>query len=154
MNEELINFLIEAKKSTYALETGGSKVDSTRLASNDFEYKKDNMIYHDTFFGGINFIGNEVLYLDELPVWGMNYYGNTLDKGLSEEAMDRALRPALMQVGTDDTIPIRGPKEFNNNGYKYTFKVEGDMSNFKGVEEIYKDDKLIYRLICSGGVIN
>jgi len=30
------------------------------LNSKDYKYKKGNMIYHDTFFGGMNFIGEEV----------------------------------------------------------------------------------------------
>lgn len=59
------------------------------------------MIYHDTYFGGTQFIGEEVVYEagSEKPMWGMNYYGVTLDHELSEEAMDKALRPALMMVG-------------------------------------------------------
>ena len=103
------DFLIEAKKQTYANENV-SKTASSRLNSNDYEYKKDNMIYHDTFFGGTNFIGEEVVYIDNKTYWAMNYYGTTLDENLSEEAMDKALRPALMKVGEDKTIiPVRGP---------------------------------------------
>ena len=79
-----------------------------------YEYKKDNMIYHDTYFGGTNFIGEEVVYIDNKAYWAMNYYGVTLDNTLGEEAMDKALRPALMKVGQDNIIPVRGPKEFNN----------------------------------------
>ena len=57
------NFLIEAKKQTYANENA-PKIDSSRLNSKDYEYKKGNMIYHDTYFGGTNFIGEEVVYID------------------------------------------------------------------------------------------
>ena len=56
------------------------------------------MIYHDTYFGGTNFIGEEVVYIDNQTYWAMNYYGTTLDETLGEEAMDIALRPALMKV--------------------------------------------------------
>lgn len=117
-------FLIEAKKQTYANENV-EKVNSSRLNSKDYEYKKDNMIYHDTYFGGTNFIGEEVVYIDNDIYWAMNYYGVTLDDTLEEEAMDKALRPALIMVGKDDIIPVRGPKEFNNGEYKYTFDVNG-----------------------------
>ena len=34
----------------------------------------------------------------------MNYQGVTLDETLSEEAMEKALRPALMKVGEDKNI--------------------------------------------------
>ena len=123
---DLQNFLIEAKKETYANGTV-EKVKSTRRGSSDYEYKNDKYSYHDTYFGGTDFQGQEVVYQQEdTPIWGMIYYGRTLDESLSEEAMDNALRPALMQVGEDDTIPVRGPKEFENQGYKYTFEVTGD----------------------------
>lgn len=52
--DNIKDFLIEAKKQTYAnglVEKGIS----SRLDSNDYEYRKDNMIYHDTYFGGTNF---------------------------------------------------------------------------------------------------
>ena len=112
---DLHNFLIEAKKQTYANENV-KKISSTRLGSHDYEYKKENMIYHDTYFGGTDFMGEEVVYLssNETPIWGMNYYGVVLDKSLSEEAIDNALRKALMKVGEGDILPVRGPKEFIN----------------------------------------
>ena len=146
-------FLIEAKKQTYANENV-SKTASSRLNSNDYEYKKDNMIYHDTFFGGTNFIGEEVVYIDNKTYWAMNYYGTTLDENLSEEAIDKALRPALMKVGEDkNVIPVRGPKEFINGEYKYVFEVNGDINCFNGIETIYKNNVKIYELKCTGGLI-
>ena len=113
------------------------------------------MTYHDTYFGGVKFIGEEVVYDDEsdTPIWGMNYYGVTLDEELSEEAMDKALRPALMKVGEDDILPVRGPSHFESDGYEYTFNVEGNLDRFDGVEEIRKGGKLIYQLRCTGGRI-
>ena len=147
------DFLIEAKKSTYANGTT-EKIESSRLGSKDYEYKKDNMLYHDTYFGGTNFIGEEVVYIDNKIYWAMNYYGVTLDENLGEEAMDNALRPALMQVGvSENIIPVRGPREYKNGDFKYTFEVSGDLTNFSGIETIYKNDKKIYELICNGGLI-
>lgn len=152
--ENLLDFLIEAKKQTYA-NANVEKVKSTRLGSKDYHYENGNMIYHDTYFGGIKFMGEEVVYCNsEEPIWGMNYYGITIDNTLSEEAMDKALRPALMNVGKDNSIiPVRGPSRFENDGYVYTFKVEGTIENFTGIEEICKDGALIYRLYCHGGLI-
>ena len=100
-------------------------------------------------------MGEEVVYeSEETPIWGMNYYGVTLDETLSEEAMDNALRPALMQVGVDNSVlPVRGPSKFINGEYKYTFKQTGTMQSFTGIERIYKNNELIYELHCSGGII-
>lgn len=147
------DFLIEAKKSTYA-NGMAEKIESSRLDSKDYEYKKDNMLYHDTYFGGTNFIGEEVVYIDNKIYWAMNYYGVTLDENLGEEAMDNALRPALMQVGvSENIIPVRGPREYKNGDFKYTFEVSGDLTNFSGIETIYKNDKKVYELKCNGGLI-
>lgn len=146
-------FLIEAKKQTYANETV-EKVANTRQNSKDYEYKKDKMVYHDTYFGVTKFIGEEVVYVDNKTYWAMNYYGVTLDETLKEEAMDKALRPALMNVGKDkDIIPVRGPKEWVNGEYKYSFNVIGDINYFSGIETIYKNNKKIYELKCNGGLI-
>ncbi len=151
--KELYEFLIEAKKQTYANENI-EKQASSRKGSHDYEYSNGNMLYHDTYFGGINFMGEEVVYReDNTPVWGMNYYGVTLDQNLSEEAMDKALRPALMQVGSDDIIPVRGPKEYINGEYKYSFNVSGTLENFEGEETIYKNEEKVYMLKCHGGKI-
>ncbi|HCC07645.1 MAG TPA: hypothetical protein DEP72_05740 [Clostridiales bacterium] len=154
----LIGFLIEAKKQTYA-NSNADKVNSSRLGSKDYSYSEEvegeTMTYHDTYFGGVRFIGEEVVYRGtKLPKWGMNYYGVTLNETLGEETMDKVLRPALMKVGEDDTvIPVRGPSRFENDGYFYTFKTDGVIENFTGVEEIYKGGELIYRLHCHGGTI-
>ena len=153
MNKELREFLIAAKKQTYANENVKKSL-ATRKGSYDYEYANGKMIYHDTYFGGTKFMGEEVVYLaGETPIWGMNYYGVSLDESLSEETIDKALRPALMKVGEDEIIPVRGPKEFGNSEYRYTFEVTGDIDYFEGVESIYKNNKKVYELKCHGGII-
>ncbi len=153
MNRDLYIFLIEAKKQTYANENV-KKILSSRKGSFDYEYSNDKMTYHDTYFGGTKFMGEEVIYTsNDTPIWGMNYYGITLNENLSEEAIDNALRPALMKVGEDNILPVRGPKEYINNGFRYTFEVNGNLDYFDGVETIYKDDEKVYVLKCHGGII-
>ena len=58
MNKELYNFLIEAKKQTYA-NANVEKVNSSRKGSHDYHYENNGMIYHDTYFGGTKFMGEE-----------------------------------------------------------------------------------------------
>ena len=71
--KELADFLNEANKHTYAAD--GKKVEPTRLKSDDLEYQKGDLIYHDTYFGAGDFIGEEIVYKREVPVWGANYHG-------------------------------------------------------------------------------
>ena len=145
--DSFYQFLIEAKKQTYANEQG-KKCNSTRNGSHDYEDSCEGFTYHDTYFGGVDFMGEEIVYLKDTPIWGMNYYGITLDPTLSEEAIDKALRPALMQVGKDNILPVRGPKEFINGEYKYTFEVTGELNWFKREEIIYKNNNKVYCLKC------
>ena len=152
LNNSFEKFLVEAKKQTYA-NPDIKKASSLRPGSNDYHYEEGSYIYHDTYFGGTNFIGEEVIYENGSPIWAMNYHGVTLDKNKGEAAMDAALRPALMKVGEDDILPLRGPKEFKNGSYKYSFAVEGDINNFSGVEKIFENNTLIYELRCEGGTI-
>lgn len=150
---DLSNFLAEAKKQTYA-NKNIKKSPSTRLGSFDYEYSNGKLTYHDTYFSGTKFIGEEVVYNSKnSPVWGMNYYGVALNENLTEDMLDNALRSALMKVGECDTIPVRGPKEFINNEYRYTFEVHGDLDCFDGTETIYFNNDKIYILKCHGGII-
>ena len=156
--KDISNFLIEAKKNTYA-NGKALRTNSLRQGSSDyhFEVKIDNKktIYHATYFGGKKFIGEEVVYLEsEKPFWGMNYYGYSLNDDEYENAIANALRPALMQVGIDKKVlPLRGPSRFVNGDYIYTFEYNGTLESFTGIEKIYKNNELIYELHCHGGII-
>ena len=124
------------------------------MNSKDYEYKKGNMIYHDTYFGGMNFIGEEVVYIDNQTYWAINYYGTTLDEILGEEVMDKALRPALMMVGEDvNVLPVRGPRNYQNGEYEYNFTANGTLDSFEGCETIHKGKIKVYELKCHGGII-
>lgn len=144
-------FLRAANLNTYANENI-KKVSPLRPGSKDYHFEKDDLVYHDTYFGSTEFIGEEIVYKNGRCSWGMNYYGFTLDGKISENLFDAILRPALMS-GSGDNIPVRGPKEFVNGEWKYTFNVNGNLANFTGIEEILKDGKIVCRLYCHGGFI-
>ena len=62
INEKFINFLIKAKKSTYANSTI-EKAKSSRVGSSDYHYEElidsKKYIYHDTYFGGNKYMGEK-----------------------------------------------------------------------------------------------
>ena len=144
-------FLREANLNTYA-NKNVKKASPLRPSSSDYHFEKGDLTYHDTYFGATKFIGEEIVYKSGKVAWGMNYYGFTLNNEISEGLFDAILRPALMS-GSGDNIPVRGPKEFVNGGWKYTFKTNGDLANFTGLEEISKNDEVVCRLYCHGGFI-
>ena len=148
---ELTKFLNEANKATYA-NKDAPKVTSLRLKSEDYHFEKDNLVYHDTYFGGRDFIGEEIVYKSQEPVWGANYFGFVLDKAVSKKDVYDFLRKALLQE-YGDVIPVRGPESFSIDDKRYTFIVEGGLENFSGKEEISFEGRVIYRCLIHGGYI-
>jgi hypothetical protein len=147
----LRDFLNEANKETYA-NRDAQKAESSRLKSEDYHFEKDNLIYHDTYFGGRDFIGSEVVYKDGMPIWGMNYYGYVLEPSVNEKEVYDFLRQALMQEYSD-IIPVRGPKSHAKEEWRYKNMPEGGLDRFAGKEEIYRDDELLYHADYHGGFI-
>ncbi|MBI4599350.1 XRE family transcriptional regulator [Candidatus Uhrbacteria bacterium] len=138
-------------KNTFA-NASVEKAPSTRPHSSDYHFEEDNLIYHDTYFGNRDFIGEEIVYQDQNPVWGMNYYGYILAGGVTNKELSTFLERSIMQE-YDDVIPVRGPKEFHENNWTYKLTVDGDISRFSGKEEISRNGEVVYRLFLFGGFI-
>lgn len=147
----LTQFLNDANKSTYA-NKDAPKVGASRLRSEDYHFEKDDLIYHDTYFGGRDFIGGEIVYKENIPVWGMNYYGYVLNPTISEKDVYDFLRKALMEE-YNDIIPVRGPQSFADNDWSYTNSPVGDLGRFTGKEEILYKQEIVYRADYHGGFI-
>ncbi|PWB38737.1 MAG: XRE family transcriptional regulator [Parcubacteria group bacterium] len=148
--KEFTNFLNIANKCTYA--ANGKKVVSSRLKSDDFEYKRGGWAYHDTYFGEQDFIGEEVVYKNNVPVWGANYYGFILDDAYAPKQVYVFLKKSLMQE-SDNIIPVRGPKTFKDDGWVYNNYADGELDNFSGKEEILFGNRVVYRCLYHGGFV-
>jgi len=86
--EELKNFLCKAKRNTYAAH--GPETEPSRIGSHDLQYKEGGFSYLDSYFGGEKFIGEEVLYIDSIPFWAMNYSGRVLRNDFSGDFLKNA----------------------------------------------------------------
>lgn len=150
-HQELTAFLNAANKATYA-NREAPKTESLRPASEDYHFEEGDLTYHDTYFGSRDFIGEEVIYKVEKPIWAMNYYGFVLKDEVSTADAYKILRPALMQE-YDDILPVRGPREFKEGEYSYRNSVEGNLDRFIGTEEILLNGEIIYRCWYHGGII-
>ena len=151
-HKELTIFLNAANKATYANKSA-TKADSLRPSSYDYHFEQDDLTRHDTYFGARDFIGEEIVYQKEVPIWGMNYYGHVLNPDISTKDAYTILRPALMQEYSDDILPVRGPREYVLENSRYTNRVEGTLDRFSGEEHIYLNGELIYRCWYHGGTI-
>ena len=143
---ELIEFLITAKKNTYA-SNNSKEIISSKPNSHDLIYENEKYKYFDSYFGGENFIGEEILYQNNIPIWGMNYCGIELNENFSS----KFLKEALSNVTIDK--PFRGPEIYQNGDYLYICKNDGNFDRFHGKEEIYFHKEKVYECVFHGGII-
>ena len=145
MEKELVDFLIRAKKATYAGK--GAETASSRVKSHDLIYREGEYMYYDTYLGGDRFAGEEALWISEVPYWSMNYVGRVTGDNFSGDF----LKEALLRVPEDK--PFRGPEEYTNGDYTFKCSVEGDFEWFQGKETITYKGELIYECFYHGSII-
>ncbi|SHH35338.1 Predicted transcriptional regulators [Clostridium collagenovorans DSM 3089] len=145
INEEVIDFLCRAKKSTYS--GNGLESKSSRPSSHDFEYIEGEFKYIDTYLGGEQFSGEEALWKNDTPLWSMNYVGRILDEAFSV----KFLKEVLNLVSRD--YPYRGPIIYEKGQYKYHCIINGEFDWFQGYEEIYFNNSKVYECFFHGGSI-
>jgi len=145
--EDLKQFLCDARSNTYAADAMG--IDNPRLlGSTQLEFQKGDYIYRDIFFNGDKrFIGQEIIYQELKPIWGMNYIGTAVGKletnFLKESLFKLAKKCRLGQVC-----------EYERREFKYLDQGQGNLENFSGQEEILLEGKNIYKLDYRGGLIS
>lgn len=146
--EKLKEFLFEAKQSTFI--KGAKREIPSRPHSKDYAFKKYNYYYLDSHVGKTNIIGEELIWQNEQLTWGMNYKSEQLLESLPS-GFDNFLKLSLKNIDKD--FPVRGPKEYINNNYKYICSYDGDLTSFSGTESIYYNDDLVYKLFFHGGTL-
>lgn len=143
--DALIDFLLRAKKQTYAAKSGG--VESSRPNSHDLAYQEGDYYYHDTYLGGKCFSGEEAVWIKGVPVWSMNYTGRVTGEGFSGDF----LKEALLHVPRE--YPYRGPLYFAQGPNAYHAVIQGDFAWYNGVEEIFFEGRKVYECMFHGGVV-
>ena len=150
MDKTIYNFLKEAKK-VISENKELNKVASSRRGSRDYSYISGDFTYHNSYFGGINFIGEEVVYFkDDIPIWGMNYYGNIYPEIIYK--YKNLVLPSNLLLCKNGIIPENVGRKLGCN-YNALIKHHGNFENFSGEEEIYKNDIKVYELKYHGGTI-
>ena len=147
---ELNLFIVKAKANSYVGEAQKSL--SYRPASRDIQFHEGRFSYIDSYFGGIDFLGQEVVYFDQAPVWAMNYYGRILQPELIDssravkiimESLSKLYREGRFLGGFENDAPLG----------KYIDTNQGDLFSFKGYEWIEVLGQKSYELVYHGGVI-
>ncbi|MDO8620671.1 MAG: DUF5680 domain-containing protein [Candidatus Levybacteria bacterium] len=149
--KQLRKFLIDPENAGY--ETGDSKKwIKEKDGSTTIPFESGDWRMHDNFFGGEPWGGREVVFYKGKPAWIMVMYGSVDSSFNDFETVYKFLQKALRNQPED--LPLRGPKVFREGNFVYKNKTEGDLENFIGKEEIYKDKKRIYRMNYSGGLVD
>lgn len=153
---EFINFLIAAKKRTYASLGDDASVEPVFKGSKQLEYKIGKYLYRDIYYGMRFFIGQEVVEFDNKPIWSMVYSGSVMPDIKLERMREiySFLREAMRLLDHENSY--RGPKEFKNEMYIYCNQSEGNIDNFCGIERIsfLNGRENVYELRYSGGFVS
>ena len=148
--DQLEAFIVRAKARTYV--GGGAFRQSCRAGSRDVGFDDGDWSYLDSYFGGADFIGQEVVWHTAVPVWAMNYYGRILDDAridaatagsIVKQALSALYREGRFLAGFDWTGPTG----------TYVDRSEGTYKSFTGVEKIRIAGAEVYRLDYAGGLI-
>lgn len=145
MEKSVVDFLIKAKRATYAGK--GAETSSSRTESHDLIYRDGEMTYYDTYLGGERFAGEEALWIADKPYWAMNYIGRVTGENFSGDF----LKAALLQVPFE--MPYRGPSAYSDGDYSYECSVQGEFDWFQGKETICFKGSEIYECFFHGGTI-
>ena len=148
--EQLEAFIVKAKAATYV--GGGDKSESCRPKSHDLKFQDGDFAYLDSYFGGIDFIGEEVVYYKGEPVWAMNYYGRILRPEMIEAVeAGQIIKQGLSAMYREGRF--LGGFEYDTGDGVYNDTSEGTVTAFTGKEWITREGVIVYDLIYHGGLI-
>lgn len=136
---ELIDFLKRAKINTFAS-------DAPRLLplrpphSKNYAFDEPPFRYEDQYFGEYVDVGEEIVWFNGIPIWGMGYRGGTHAWAYPNHVkIFEFLREALRQP--DPRLPVRGPMALARDPYFYTCSINGSLLAFTGTETVYFEGK-------------
>ena len=152
--DELIHFLLHAKRSTYANQGDEASVVPLVPGSKQLEYYEAPFFYRDIYFGMTTFAGQETVYFRERPVWAMSYAGGILTESTRPDEVHQVyafLRQALQLVAYER--PFRGPQTYRSGSYRYLDTTQGEIARFRGEEMIMSGNKRVYELRYAGNTL-
>ncbi len=148
---ELNRFIVAAKSNSYV--GGGMASAACRMGSHDIAYQQGRWRYLDSYFGGTDFAGQEVVWLDSEPIWAMNYFGRIVEHSLIDgERAGTVIKAALSRMYAEYSRFLGG-MEFEHAFGFYADQNTGDCSHFSGREVIVVSERRAYELDYRGGLI-
>ena len=148
--DDLEGFIVRAKAATYAGD--GAHVPPYRQGSQDLLFVDGDFSYHDSYVGGTDFAGQEVVYWRAVPVWSESYAGRIIDDAAIEAATaGRVIKGSLSAMYREGRF--LGGFEHVHEGWVYRDASDGDVRWFEGRESIVRDGREVYELRYHGGLL-
>jgi hypothetical protein len=147
--EGLTEFIVTAKRATYA--AAAAKSLPYRLGTSDIQFRDGPWSYLDSYVGEADFLGQEIVYLDRVPVWSMAYCGFLQSPRIDSATAGRIVQAALTRLYEEGRF--LGGFSIDVDGYHYVDTNSGDVSRFTGQEWIEDHDERLYTLHYFGGDI-
>jgi hypothetical protein len=144
---KLIDFLVTARRETYAIPTG------TKIADgfSEMRFEEGDWRYRDRYTGINPYGGHEFIWHKDQPVWMKSYIAEIISDTRSPDEIYAFQREVLGKP--DPSHPMRGPARYKNGSYRYENSVVGDLARFHGEESILFQGETVYRMMFHGGLI-
>lgn len=137
---ELKGFTADAKKSCYA---GNGQEVILADGSKQLTFQRGNFHYTDNYAGYFQAPGTEIVRWqreDGQRIWQMSYSGGMMPEFIGNVELAKKtfvfLKEALKNISSQE--PYRGPRDFEQAGFFYERKLNGDFSQFRGFELIHR----------------
>ena len=148
--EQLNKFIVQAKAATYVGD--GVKITPCRPGSHDLKFAEGDFAYLDSYFGGADFLGQEVVYYRGEPVWAMNYYGRILEpERIRADEAGQIIKESLSAMYQEGRFLGGFEHAIGDDAFFDTS--EGDAACFSGKEWITRGRTRVYELAYHGGLI-
>lgn len=151
MDTRLLNeIVVAAKAATYV--GGGVKAGASRTGSHDLAWSQGHWRYLDSYFGGTDFLGQEVVWFKDEPVWAMNYYGYiVLPELIDGQRAGETIKAALSAMYAEGRF--LGGFQWSGVHGTYIDRSTGDVAHFHGREVIMVEGREAYALDYFGGLM-
>lgn len=138
----------------------GQSCRASRRGAHDMRHAEGPWSYLDSYFGGTDFLGQEVVWHRGRPVWAMNYHGVILnDAAITAAEAGEVIRAALSALYREGRF--LGGFRYRHSDFTYEDTATGSAAAFTGRETISRntgrdtgrDTGIVYQLVYHGGLI-
>lgn len=149
---KLYAFIDRAGKATYA-GGGSSEQNPQRPGFNELVYEELPWVYRDSYTGFTRSGGQEIVTFEIKPVWWSGYGGGMTAGNESKASETFGFLKICLSQDEPGFSSLRGPHNFIQGNWKYTYTQGGDITDFSGLENIYFRGKLVFFHRAIGGVV-